>query len=225
MKTPEEIFGVLFIDLNKSGLWSDAKAIADAIPKYSSGAIVEAYEHEKTLDNFDLLAFANEFFEFPEVEESGFKSDTSKSPKAHIETLWDVLQRSKDEEQKGSSLIPLPHPYIVPGGRFGEIYYWDCYLNSSYHFKEREFIQLKLIENGEEANEQNIQEEYIKQGYNFVEKSLKNDKECENYRWLEEYSNNQVYIEPSNEFEVCSACQESPCLCSDRERTSTIHDF
>lgn len=107
----------------------------------------------------------------------------------------------------------------------GEIYYWDCYLNSSYHFKEREFIQLKLIENGEEANEQNIQEEYIKQGYNFVEKSLKNDKECENYRWLEEYSNNQVYIEPSNEFEVCSACQESPCLCSDRERTSTIHDF
>ena len=44
-------------------------------------------------------------------------------------------------------------------------------------------------------------------------------------RWLEEYSNNQVYIEPSNEFEVCSACQESPCLCSDRERTSTIHDF
>jgi alpha,alpha-trehalase len=25
------------------------------------------------------------------------------------------------------SLIPLPHPYVVPGGRFREIYYWDSY--------------------------------------------------------------------------------------------------
>ncbi|HSK13233.1 MAG TPA: trehalase family glycosidase, partial [Phnomibacter sp.] len=27
----------------------------------------------------------------------------------------------------GSSLLPLPGPYIVPGGRFREIYYWDSY--------------------------------------------------------------------------------------------------
>jgi alpha,alpha-trehalase len=27
----------------------------------------------------------------------------------------------------GGSLIPLPYPYIVPGGRFQEIYYWDSY--------------------------------------------------------------------------------------------------
>jgi len=127
MKTPQEIFGVLFIDMNKSGLWSDAKAIADAIPKFSPDAIVEAYEHEKALDDFDLMVFANAFFDFPKAGESGFESDTTKSAKEHIETLWEVLQRSKDEEQKGSSLIPLEHPYIVPGGRFNEIYYWDSY--------------------------------------------------------------------------------------------------
>ena len=33
----------------------------------------------------------------------------------------------RDQDLPGSSLIPLPHPYIVPGGRFNEIYYWDSY--------------------------------------------------------------------------------------------------
>jgi neutral trehalase len=26
-----------------------------------------------------------------------------------------------------SSLLPLPYPYVVPGGRFRELYYWDSY--------------------------------------------------------------------------------------------------
>ena len=26
-----------------------------------------------------------------------------------------------------SSLLPLPHDYVVPGGRFTELYYWDSY--------------------------------------------------------------------------------------------------
>ena len=43
----------------------------------------------------------------------------------HIESLWPVLTRQPDVPK--GSLIPLPHSYIVPGGRFGEIYYWDSY--------------------------------------------------------------------------------------------------
>ena len=35
------------------------------------------------------------------------------------------------------SLLPLPKPYVVPGGRFREIYYWDSY-----------FTMLGLIESG-----------------------------------------------------------------------------
>jgi alpha,alpha-trehalase len=39
-----------------------------------------------------------------------------------------VLTRKADERtEKDSSLIPLPNAYIVPGGRFGEIYYWDSF--------------------------------------------------------------------------------------------------
>lgn len=127
MQTPEQIFEELFVDMNKSGLWPDAKAIADAIPTSPPNAILELYTIEKNQPDFDLLAFANKHFEFQQAGESGFKSDTSKSPQAHIETLWEVLQRKADEPQEGGSLIPLQHPYIVPGGRFNEIYYWDSY--------------------------------------------------------------------------------------------------
>jgi alpha,alpha-trehalase len=46
-----------------------------------------------------------------------------------INTLWRELCRRADPSinYSRSSLIPLPHPVIVPGGRFREIYYWDSY--------------------------------------------------------------------------------------------------
>ncbi len=45
----------------------------------------------------------------------------------HIRALWPVLTRAADTTASYSSLIPLPHPYVVPGGRFREVYYWDSY--------------------------------------------------------------------------------------------------
>jgi alpha,alpha-trehalase len=57
---------------------------------------------------------------------------------AHIKKLWNVLRRDPTVPVEGSSLLPLPYPYIVPGGRFGEIYYWDSY-----------FTMLGLRESGE----------------------------------------------------------------------------
>ncbi|MGD9579768.1 MAG: trehalase family glycosidase [Vampirovibrionia bacterium] len=44
----------------------------------------------------------------------------------HIVENWKNLVRKTPDRTK-SSLIPLPNAYIVPGGRFREIYYWDSY--------------------------------------------------------------------------------------------------
>jgi alpha,alpha-trehalase len=46
---------------------------------------------------------------------------------SHISSMWDVLMRGPDTLDPNSSRIPLPYPYVVPGGRFKEIYYWDSY--------------------------------------------------------------------------------------------------
>jgi alpha,alpha-trehalase len=48
-----------------------------------------------------------------------------------------VLTRARDTAHANSSLIPLPNPYVVPGGRFREVYYWDSY-----------FTMVGLVESG-----------------------------------------------------------------------------
>ena len=59
--------------------------------------------------------------------ESEFKSQPGRSVEAHIDALWPVLTHSPDEPVPGHSRLPLPFRYLVPGGRFQEIYYWDSY--------------------------------------------------------------------------------------------------
>ena len=68
----------------------------------------------------------NLFLIFRRSSATGFVSDPSKPVEEHINILWDVL--TKQTDQKGGTLIMLPHPFVVPGGgRFREVYYWDSY--------------------------------------------------------------------------------------------------
>jgi hypothetical protein len=43
------------------------------------------------------------------------------------QSLWPVLTRTPRVHPLRGSLLPLPHPYVVPGGRFTELYYWDSH--------------------------------------------------------------------------------------------------
>ncbi len=125
--SPDIVFGQLFKDLHASGLWKDGKSISDAIPKNDPSIILADYEDTKHNQNFDLQSFfAKHFIPF-ESQAKNFESDQTLSVKEHIEKLWPLLTRSADKAIKGSSLLPLPKPYIVPGGRFNEIYYWDSF--------------------------------------------------------------------------------------------------
>src|SRR5690606_18155395 len=99
----------------------------DCVPKRNIGAILDDYHDQKNEKNFDLKAFVHANFELPDRPQSTFKSDTMRSMEEHITELWPVLTRNADVYHANSSLIPLPGNYIVPGGRFSEIYYWDSY--------------------------------------------------------------------------------------------------
>lgn len=126
-QTPNIIFQDLFTDLQQSGIFEDDKLIADALPKDTPEAILTHYRQEKNNPTFDLEKFFHRFFQPNPSKSVDFKSDTSRPVNEHIEILWNILTREADKTIEGSSLIPLPHPYIVPGGRFNEIYYWDSY--------------------------------------------------------------------------------------------------
>jgi len=45
----------------------------------------------------------------------------------HLKKHWVNLVRSPQKTTETSSLIQLPHPYVVPGGRFREMFYWDSF--------------------------------------------------------------------------------------------------
>ncbi|MFM9946407.1 MAG: alpha,alpha-trehalase TreF [Saprospiraceae bacterium] len=125
-RSPEEVYGDLFIAVQIASVFPDGKTFADCTPKVPVKEILAAYEAQKNQEKFDLRAFVLQYFDPPHKFASGFVSDTTRSAQDHINALWDVLTRSADDASTGT-LIPLPNPYVVPGGRFGEVYYWDSY--------------------------------------------------------------------------------------------------
>ena len=123
---PKERFGDLFVEAQMAAIFDDGKTTVDCIPKYPTDQIMAAYEEARDQPDFDIRAFFLEHFERPPQPATGFTSDPERPVSEHISVLWDVLTRQPDEERPGT-LISLPNPYIVPGGRFREIYYWDSY--------------------------------------------------------------------------------------------------
>jgi alpha,alpha-trehalase len=124
---PANDLGLLFHDVQMSGMFEDSKTFADARPRGAPAEIVGRYVAGRAVRGFDLKAFVEENFDLPEPVAGGFKTDPSQSMAQHIAALWPVLTRHPDSADARSSLIPLPHPYVVPGGRFREVYYWDSY--------------------------------------------------------------------------------------------------
>ena len=116
----------LFEDVQMQRIFTDGKTFVDCMPKKSLEVILQHYEEQKTAAGFKLKEFVETHFELPHVFASDYHTDESQDVAAHIQSLWPVLTRQPDTVQRGS-LIPLPNPYIVPGGRFGEVYYWDSY--------------------------------------------------------------------------------------------------
>lgn len=126
-KSPDEILGDLFADVQKQRIYPDGKMFVDLIPKRRLKSIKQEYEILRKDPAFDLRDFvARHFYELSiKNGQPLFETNPEDSPQEHISKLWHHLER-RDRRDKGS-LIALPYPYIVPGGRFNEQFYWDSY--------------------------------------------------------------------------------------------------
>lgn len=123
---PERDYAALFQAVQMGAIFPDSKTFADCSPLLSIAELNTAYAAESVVEDFDLLAFVKKNFQLPKQYSSGFVTDPNRSMEEHINALWPVLTRKGSTAEMGS-LLPLPNDYIVPGGRFGEIYYWDSY--------------------------------------------------------------------------------------------------
>jgi alpha,alpha-trehalase len=129
---PSRDLGPLFQDVQLSGIFPDSKTFVDARPLAAPAAITARFATARTAAGFSLQAFVQQYFELPQPAGASFRTDPSQTMEQHIRALWPVLTRAPPQPSPSStglpsSLIPLPQPYVVPGGRFREIYYWDSY--------------------------------------------------------------------------------------------------
>ena len=125
---PSRDLGPLFEAVQLAGLFEDSKTFVDAVPRSEPAQIRARYRAAHEAPDFDLAAFVAEHFDLPNDADVTFTADASVPMADHLRRHWPVLTRDPDAEPAGfSTLLPLPEPYVVPGGRFREIYYWDSY--------------------------------------------------------------------------------------------------
>jgi alpha,alpha-trehalase len=119
-----ESLGELFGAVQSQKLFADAKFFVDCAPRGDVPTILSEYEKVCREPGFDLKLFVTTHFILPADLPADYLS-ANKPLLQHIEDLWTVLKRSPAVQS--GTLVPLPYPYIVPGGRFREIFYWDSY--------------------------------------------------------------------------------------------------
>jgi alpha,alpha-trehalase len=127
---PQVLFKDLFIAVEAAPLFADSKTFADAIPKFAPEEILARYREANPVSLEALKGFVAANFSLPgdAATPAGVKSTNERAAiTRHIDSLWDQLTRSTKSAPRYSSLLSLPEPYVVPGGRFREMYYWDSY--------------------------------------------------------------------------------------------------
>ncbi len=123
-----QLAGELFEAVQKKKIFPDCKQFVDMVPKDDPDRILRLWEKLKDEPIFDLKTFVLTYFEKPEEYSHVVNIDRKKVCREHISSLWSNLFRKPDKAvSEFDSLIPLPHPYIVSGGNFREIYYWESY--------------------------------------------------------------------------------------------------
>ncbi|RTL37422.1 MAG: alpha,alpha-trehalase TreF [Burkholderiales bacterium] len=123
--TPYELYGELFVAVQMGRVCDDGKTFVDARPRIPPAAIRARFEAERRTPGFSLADFVQTHFVLPGHGDTA--PPTLLGIREHIRALWPLLVREHREADDSDSLLPLPAPFIVPGGRFRELYYWDSY--------------------------------------------------------------------------------------------------
>ena len=124
----------------------DSKAIVDRPTKQSIDEVFNALEAIQDNDQEAAIKFVKDYLGEPgsEILKTG-PIDWKSSPQfindlqslelkrlgKALNEIWLDLYRKVDPNQFSNGLVtshlPMIHPFVVPGGRFREMYYWDTY--------------------------------------------------------------------------------------------------
>lgn len=128
--------GPLFEEVQSRSLFSDAKLFPDSYPLIPPQELITLYNKKKKATHFNLKTFITKHFVFPEKRK--YPIFKGLGMEQYIEKMWDILEQRMTSPSPYSTLIELPEPHIIPGGRFRECFYWDSY-----------FVALGLLASGQ----------------------------------------------------------------------------
>jgi len=133
--------------IRESGIHLDSKTFVDMPLKVHYTKTIEK-KILQSKDPIELLKVLKKYFKEPGVNElqtvnldtksklqpkfiSAIQDPEYKEWALHLCETWNKLVRRVNPEminhQDNHSLIYLEKPFVVPGGRFREVYYWDTY--------------------------------------------------------------------------------------------------
>jgi len=130
LPSPAELFGELLHEVQMRRLFPDGKCFVDMEPRLDPAEIMFRYRQLPSYDDPALAAFVAEHFDPPPNSAAGsdhHHGDSSENLLDHIRATWDRLVRPPQTRSAFSSALSLQAPYLVPGGRFREFYYWDSF--------------------------------------------------------------------------------------------------
>jgi alpha,alpha-trehalase len=131
VETPLDLYGPLYRQVELMRLFPDSKTFADALPLQPPAQIMADYAEQRPETRDELDRFVRARFRLP-IEAAVVKAQEiapgERTPiDRHIAKLWPHLTRAATTATPGGSLLAVPEPFVVPGGRFRELYYWDSY--------------------------------------------------------------------------------------------------
>ncbi|WP_083301889.1 alpha,alpha-trehalase TreF [Kozakia baliensis] len=127
LRSPSIALGGLFAAIGGAHLEPDFKTIADATPDEAPSRLLQDWQQQRLQPGFSIKTFYEQHFSPPIRREVNYKRRANENIFDYIQGMWGVLTRQPDKPIAYSSLLPLPYAYVVPGGRFSELYYWDTY--------------------------------------------------------------------------------------------------
>ncbi|KAJ8918740.1 hypothetical protein NQ315_015060 [Exocentrus adspersus] len=144
--------GPLLDTIQMAKVYKDSKTFVDMKMKHSPNQTMQFFNNfmknftDKKPDRFEVQGFVDQYFEPAGYEfDDWIPNDWVPHPKVvdtitdvqfkdwmiKLNEIWKILGRKMKEEVQFNkemySIIWVPNPIIVPGGRFREYYYWDSY--------------------------------------------------------------------------------------------------
>ncbi|XP_065842693.1 trehalase-like [Oscarella lobularis] len=129
-----------------SNLFNDSKTFVDLPLKFDPSFVFDMFDRLRPVTEEGLRAFLELFFLQTGSDIVEWRpADWTASPPlfanisdpalrmwaSELNKVWLALGRKINPDVYANpqrhSILPVPHPFIVPGGRFREFYYWDTY--------------------------------------------------------------------------------------------------